>query len=57
LFPASVERCVSKEQRRQEHLAKAKEAQEHAAKAVDSYTRESWERIAQGYRELAERQR
>lgn len=48
---------MSKEQRRQEYLAKAKEAEEHAAKAVDTYTRESWERIALGYRELADRQR
>ena len=37
----------------EEFLAKAKEAEEHAAKAAGGPTRESWLRIAFGYRDLA----
>jgi hypothetical protein len=36
-----------------EFLAKAKEAEEQAAKAGKGPTRESWLRIAFGYRDLA----
>jgi hypothetical protein len=34
-------------------LAKAKEADENAAKSKDNKTRNSWNRIADEYRELA----
>ena len=44
-----------KDQRLAEYLAKAKEADERAAKASDPLTRQAWEKIAEGYRELIRR--
>ena len=41
------------ELRRQEFLERAKEAEERAAKAVEATVRESWLKLAQGYRDLA----
>lgn len=41
------------DQRRAQYLAKAKEADEQAAKAKDANVRDTWERIAASYRELA----
>ena len=41
--------------RRDEYLAKAKEAQEQADQVTDRYEKESWLRIAESYRALANR--
>lgn len=43
-------------QRKEDFLAKAKEADDQAERPPDRYERESWLRIAQGYRDLANRQ-
>ena len=48
---------MSADERRKEFLAKAKEAEEQAAQTKDSDLKDSWKRIAQSYRELAQRQR
>lgn len=45
---------MSKEQRKADYLAKARDAEEQAAKAKDQRTREQWLKIAESYRELAE---
>ena len=42
-------------ERRDEFLAKAKEADDQAEKAKDLESKQSWKRIADSYRELAER--
>jgi hypothetical protein len=39
--------------RREEFLARAKEAEARAAKAVEAGIRESWLKVAEGYRDLA----
>jgi hypothetical protein len=44
---------MSKEQRRADYLAKAKDAEDQAAKAKDEQSREQWRKIAESYRELA----
>jgi hypothetical protein len=41
------------ERRRQDFLARALEAEDRAAKAGDAMLRESWLKVAAGYRELA----
>lgn len=41
--------------RRDEYLARASEADKQAAQAKDTQVRESWQRIAESYRELAAR--
>ena len=43
------------ELRRDEFLARAKEAEQRAAKAVEARIRESWLKVAEGYRDLARR--
>jgi hypothetical protein len=48
---------MNADERRKDFLAKAKEADEQVEKAKDSDLKASWKRIAQSYRELAERQR
>ena len=44
---------MNKETRRQEFLDKAKDADERAAKAKGPQLRDSWQKIAQTYRDLA----
>jgi hypothetical protein len=44
---------VTKEQRREEFLAKAKEAEEMAAKCKEQTLRDNWLNIAESYRQLA----
>jgi hypothetical protein len=44
---------MSKQSKRDEFLAKAKEAEDQAAKAPDERSREGWLRIAYGYSDLA----
>jgi hypothetical protein len=44
---------MAKEDRTEAYLAKAKEADEQATKATDPLAKETWERIAKGYRDLA----
>lgn len=39
-------------ERRDHFLAKAREAEDMANKAADAGERDSWQRIAEGYREL-----
>ena len=39
--------------RAENYLAKAREAEDIAARTIDSQIRQSWIRIAEGYRELA----
>jgi hypothetical protein len=48
---------MTADERRKDFLAKAKEADEQAEKAKDADLKDSWKRIAQSYRELAQRQR
>jgi len=48
---------MSADERRKEFLAKAKDADDQAAQAKDTDLKDSWKRIAQSYRELAQRQR
>jgi hypothetical protein len=48
-----VEAAMNKNIKIKEFLAKAKEAEEYAAKAADGPIRESWLRVAFGYRDLA----
>ena len=48
---------MNAEERRKEFLAKAKEADDQAERAKDSDLKISWKRIAESYRELAQRQR
>lgn len=43
-------------QRKEDFLAKAKEADDQAERTSDRYEKESWLRIAKGYRDLANRQ-
>jgi hypothetical protein len=45
--------AMDQQSRQDEFLAKAKEAEEQAAKAADEGSRESWLKIAKGYRDLA----
>jgi hypothetical protein len=40
-------------QRKEEFLAKAKEAEQQAERTADRHEKESWLRIAQSYRDLA----
>ena len=47
---------MNAKQRKEEFLAKAKEAEEVAERTTDSYQKDCWLRIAQEYRELANRQ-
>jgi len=47
---------MTAEQRKAEHLAKAKEAEEQAEKAKDETSKASWLRIAAGYHDLAAHQ-
>jgi uncharacterized alpha-E superfamily protein len=47
------ERVMSKEQRRADYLAKAREAEEQAAKVKEQLSRDQWLKIAESYRELA----
>ena len=51
--PIALERVVDREQRQAEYLAKAAEAEKEAAEAKSPDMRESWLKIAQGYRDLA----
>ena len=44
------------EERRREFLERAKDAEERAEKAPDAMIRQSWQKIAEGYRDLARRQ-
>jgi hypothetical protein len=44
---------VDSKQRQDEFLAKAKEAQAQADQTRDRHEKESWLRIAEGYRDLA----
>ena len=44
---------MSKDERAEAYLAKAKEAEEQAEKAKDTVVKTTWERIAKGYRDLA----
>lgn len=44
---------MAKEERAKAYLAKAKTAEEQAEKATDPVVKSTWERIAQGYRDLA----
>ena len=44
---------MAKEDRAADYLAKAKEAEEMARRAADPLTKQTWERIAEGYRDLA----
>lgn len=41
-------------QRREEYLKRAEEAEQLAAKATDLHTKTQWEKIASGYRNLAD---
>jgi hypothetical protein len=43
------------ELRREEFLERARQAEERAEKAVEATIRESWLKVAQGYRDLARR--
>ena len=47
---------MTAEQRKAEHLAKAKEAEEMAEKAKDEQSKAEWLRIAAGYHALAGQQ-
>ena len=40
--------------REQDYLTKARTAEEYALQAADTVTRNTWLRLAQGYRDLAE---
>jgi hypothetical protein len=40
--------------RQQDYLAKARTAEEYALQAEDTVTRNTWLRLAQGYRDLVE---
>lgn len=44
---------MDSEDRQQDYLAKAKLAEEHARLATDSVMRNTWLRLAEGYRQLA----
>jgi len=44
---------MGKDERAEAYLAKAKAAEEEAEKATDPVAKSTWERIAQGYRDLA----
>ena len=44
---------MTREQRREDYLAKARDAEEQAAKARDQPTKEQWLKIAESYRDLA----
>jgi hypothetical protein len=44
---------MSKDQRAEAYLAKARHAEEQAEKATDPVVKSTWERIAKGYRDLA----
>lgn len=44
----SVEKFV------EDYLARAREAEEQANKTTDAYMRESWQRIARSYRQMAQ---
>ena len=48
---------MNDQQRIADYLAKAKEAEAQAAQARDQATRQAWERIAEGYRDLIRRER
>jgi hypothetical protein len=48
---------MSADERRKEFLAKAKEADDQAVKAKDADLKDSWNRIAQSYRESASGER
>jgi hypothetical protein len=41
------------ERQREEFLERARDAEERAAKAVEATIRESWLKVAKGYRDLA----
>jgi hypothetical protein len=44
---------VSKDEKQEDYLAKAREADQMAEKANGALTRDAWRRIAQNYRTLA----
>jgi uncharacterized alpha-E superfamily protein len=44
---------MTKDDRAEAYLAKAKAAEEQAQKTTDPITKSTWERIAKGYRDLA----
>jgi hypothetical protein len=44
---------MSKDERVEAYLAKAKHAEEQAQKATDPLVKSTWERIAKDYRDLA----
>ena len=46
-------RRMSKDERVEAYLAKAKHAEEQAQKATDPLVKSTWERIAKDYRDLA----
>ncbi|HEY8255966.1 MAG TPA: hypothetical protein VIG39_15065 [Rhizomicrobium sp.] len=44
---------MTKEDRAELYLAKARQAEEQAQKSTDPQAKSTWERIARGYRDLA----
>jgi hypothetical protein len=44
---------MSKDERAEAYLAKARHAEEQAEKAADPVVKSTWERIAKGYHDLA----